>query len=225
MSTDWTAYYRRPYKTAKLSRSVMASVLKRRLTPLFAGVGETTVIELGGANSAFYSVVAPAVSARRYTVIDNNVEGLRLFAQAHSADPRSRVIKADVTESIEVEPADLCVSFGLVEHFDPDTTRRVIERHFSVTRPGGFVLITFPTPTWLYRLVRYAAEISNTWIFHDERPMRLAEVLQATAGIGKLTSAEIVWGTVLTQMVTLFQKPLSDYHVESEQMGRIASDT
>ena len=80
---------------------------------------------------------------------------------------------------------DIVFSVGLIEHFDPAGTARVVAAHFDYLRPGGTAIITFPTPTWLYRVVRGLAEMTNNWIFHDERPLRLPEFERAVAGLGR----------------------------------------
>jgi len=53
---------------------------------------------------------------------------------------------------------DVVFSVGLVEHFDVVETHEAVLAHFDVLRPGGLAIITFPTPTLLYRTTRSLLE-------------------------------------------------------------------
>ncbi len=64
--------------------------------------------------------------------------------------------------------ADVVFSIGLIEHFDPAGTRQAIEAHFALLKPGGYAIISYPTPTWLYRAARTLTEAAGLWKFHDE---------------------------------------------------------
>jgi hypothetical protein len=94
----------------------------------------------------------------------------------------------------------------LIEHFDEPGTAQAIANHFRFVRPGGLVLITFPTPTWLYRGTRKLAEWSGQWRFHDERPLGFSEVEIALAQHGELLDRDLIWPIVLTQGVLLARK-------------------
>jgi predicted SAM-dependent methyltransferase len=48
---------------------------------------------------------------------------------------------------VELAEADICFSVGLIEHFTEEDLPRVVSAHFDVVRPGGLVVISFPTPT------------------------------------------------------------------------------
>ena len=58
---------------------------------------------------------------------------------------------------------------------------------FNVLKKGGILILGFPTPTFLYKITRKTSELLGLWIFHDERPLSIDEVLadvrerQATA--------------------------------------------
>jgi hypothetical protein len=101
---------------------------------------------------------------------------------------------------------DIVFSVGLIEHFAPAETARAVAAHFRYLRPGGTAIITFPTPTWLYRAVRGLAEATNNWIFHDERPLQLPEFERAVAGLGEIKSARILWPLILTQYCVVVRK-------------------
>jgi cyclopropane fatty-acyl-phospholipid synthase-like methyltransferase len=102
--------------------------------------------------------------------------------------------------------ADLVFSVGLIEHFDEEGTRRAVDAHFALLKPGGIAVISFPTPTPLYRLARAAAELAGAWIFHDERPLRLAEVAAAAGPHAEMLSHRILWPIVFTQCLGVWRK-------------------
>ena len=102
--------------------------------------------------------------------------------------------------------AEVVFSVGLIEHFDREGTRRAVDAHFALLKPGGIAVISFPTPTPLYRLARMAAELAGAWIFHDERPLRLDEVAAAAAPHARLLSHRILWPIVFTQCLAVWRK-------------------
>jgi len=203
--TDWDSYYARPYKTASLTRKHTASVLAD-LMRSHGGAG-ASILEFGGANSCFIDGVIGEVKPARYDVIDNNQLGLDLLKSRYSRDDRVSVRKGDVLSTSEPERLyDIVFSVGLIEHFDPAGTAKAIASHFRYLRPGGTAIITFPTPTWLYRAVRRLSEATNNWIFHDERPLRLPEFERAVNGLGEIESARILWPLILTQYCVVAHK-------------------
>jgi 2-polyprenyl-3-methyl-5-hydroxy-6-metoxy-1,4-benzoquinol methylase len=68
------------------------------------------------------------------------------------------------------EAADVVFSVGLIEHFDQSGTNAMIRAHFKALKPAGCAIISFPTPTWLYRAAPRLAETLGLWKFPDERP-------------------------------------------------------
>ncbi|MES2197253.1 MAG: class I SAM-dependent methyltransferase [Pseudomonadota bacterium] len=198
MHTDWDSYYARPYRTASLTRKHTASVLVDLLQR--NGGARASMLEFGGANSCFIDQILAEVAPARYDVIDNNRMGLDLLQSRYSSDDRVSVFLGDVLSISKPDRLyDIVFSVGLIEHFDLAGTAKAVAAHFDYLRPGGTAIITFPTPTWLYRSVRGVAEITNNWIFHDERPLQLPEFERAVEGIGEIKSARILWPLVLTQ--------------------------
>lgn len=196
--TDWDSYYARPYRTASLTRKHTASVLVDLLQR--NGGARASMLEFGGANSCFIDQILAEVAPARYDVIDNNRMGLDLLQSRYSSDDRVSVFLGDVLSISKPDRLyDIVFSVGLIEHFDLAGTAKAVAAHFDYLRPGGTAIITFPTPTWLYRSVRGVAEITNNWIFHDERPLQLPEFERAVEGIGEIKSARILWPLVLTQ--------------------------
>ncbi|MEI6533952.1 MAG: class I SAM-dependent methyltransferase [Verrucomicrobiaceae bacterium] len=206
--TDWNAYYARPYASAKITRKLTANLLEK-LIKAFCPVGPLRMVELGGANSCFYEQLSSALQPATYDVVDNNELGLEAFRKKMPADASSAAYSLDVLSDCTGSLAngyDLCFSVGLVEHFAPEDTMRAVATHFNFLKPGGIALITYPTPTWLYRLTRAVAELSGQWIFWDERPLREDEVLRAVKPHGEVLKTGINWPIFLTQGFVVVRK-------------------
>ncbi|AGA92151.1 hypothetical protein Thimo_3488 [Thioflavicoccus mobilis 8321] len=200
-ATDWDCYYAKPAATAHLTRRLTE---RRLLALLRTALGQRealSVCELGGANSCFAAAFLEALPIRSYRIIDTNARGLALLATRFGDDARVTWEHGDV---LTPDPAhagryDLVYSVGLIEHFDPVGTRRGIATHLDYCRPGGLVLMTFPTPTRLYRGLRALLEAASLWDFPDERPLGFDEVLGSLAGRGELLHRSINWPILLTQ--------------------------
>lgn len=102
--------------------------------------------------------------------------------------------------------ADLVFSIGLIEHFSRKDTAVMIKRHFEHCRPGGMVLISFPTPTFRYRVVRSLMENFNLWLFHDERPLQILEVASEMNRYGTKIDERLDSRMGLTQKIFLYKK-------------------
>jgi hypothetical protein len=73
-------------------------------------------------------------------------------------------------------------------------------------KAGGIAIMTFPTPTLLYRTARRLAERAGMWMFPDERPLKLPEVVEAARPHGKMLLKKLIWPIVLTQYLLVWQK-------------------
>jgi hypothetical protein len=202
--TDWDRYYQRPYKTASVTRAITGSHLINRIKRF--AKQNPTIAELGGANSCFFELIQREVQPQSYHIVDNNHFGLQQFQRRIPESENVYLYEQDVM-NLELEQRfDLVFSVGLIEHFDVAGTQKVIEAHFQLAKPGGIVLMTFPTPTWLYRSTRWGAEICRAWIFHDERPLTYEEVALTASDNGELLEKQIVWPIVLTQYHAVWRK-------------------
>jgi len=201
--TDWNLYYQ---KNPALSRLTRPIILKAFLDAFRRySVPKPVVAELGGAGSRVFDAVMENIHPAEYHVVDNNEYGLELFRRAVN---RSDVFfhNQDVLR-LELElRADTVFSLGLIEHFDTNGTRQAIWSHLGLLKPGGIVIMTFPTPTLLYRLTRGVAELWGKWIFHDERPLRLDEVKAALHGHGEILTHRLIWLIGLTQTLVVIRK-------------------
>ena len=205
--TDWDDYYSRPYRTAGITRRITTQLLIRLMrrygSPKAHGL---KLLELGGANSCFIDALRKAVAPSEYHIVDNNQTGLA--RSRNRTGPQDPIFMHEIdllTQTVPVH-ADITFSVGLIEHFDVAGTARLIDEHFLATREGGLVIISFPTATWLYRMIRGLAEWLGIWIFFDERPLSEHEVRAAALGRGRLLYSRINWAIGLTQCVMVFRR-------------------
>jgi cyclopropane fatty-acyl-phospholipid synthase-like methyltransferase len=140
-------------------------------------------------------------------VIDNNKFGLSLLNNRLSSVPIT-LEEADILDGSrgQQKKFDVVYSVGLIEHFDPIGTRRAIRAHFERCEVGGVVLITFPTPTVLYKLLRAIAEMIGKWPFHDERPLNFDEVELTCDQHGVILHRSINWLIGFTQGYVVYRK-------------------
>lgn len=211
-ATDWDRYYQSVPATARLTRQYTTAMLVgaiRRYAQPPAGQ-PLAMVEIGGANSCFVDRLVAEFAPRSYDVVDTNQFGLDLLAR-HAAAGGSlgqtlRLHRESVLAMSLPPAADVVFSVGLVEHFSPADTRAAVLAHFNAVRTGGLAIITFPTPTGLYRATRRFLESIGQWKFHDERPLLPPEVLQSVRERGELLFEKTLWPLMLTQHLVVARK-------------------
>lgn len=206
-ATDWNRYYESPFVTAHVTRRITARMLMKSISAAgFPGCG--SIIELGGGNSSFCTPLLSRLRAAHYLAIDSNPRGVELFRTKHPGS-ETEALCADLfsLNPSSIKPADLVFSIGLVEHFPEERTKTAIRRHFELAKPGGLVLLTFPVPTFSYRLIRRAAEALGLWRFPDERPIRMEDAVCLCAEHGDVLVKRLNRAILLTQGVVLVRKP------------------
>ncbi len=203
-ATDWDAYYSRPFPAAHLTRAYTIAAVCRHIARLDLPPG-ANIVELGGGGSCIYDAVSRRFRPSRYHVVDSNALGLQRLRE-RAADDALSLEQADLRHWSPAPDGDLAISLGLIEHFDVAGTARIVAAHLDCLRPGGHAVIFFPTPTWLYRVVRGAAERFGQWAFHDERPLGLAEVRAALGERAEMVDTTMHWPPILTQRSVVARK-------------------
>jgi Methyltransferase domain len=206
--TDWDAYYSSPYKTAAYSRKItsgkLVKLLKRFITDSVSGI---KIAELGGANSCFYEMINNRFNPKEYLIVDNNQTGLKKTLERSGNSVNISVKNEDVLNpDINQEKYDIVFSVGLIEHFSREDTQKCIATHFDYLKGNGICIVTFPTPTWLYKITRRCAELLGIWIFYDERPLTINEVTEQINKYGNISHKSITWSIFLTQGVIVARK-------------------
>lgn len=207
-TTNWDAYYQKNSGFTPITRTITC---KKILAILREHYKRTvlSICELGGANSCIAPYLVDHLGIDTYHIIDNNAIGLR-HLENFDLDTKLTWEHADVFDHKPTTVFDCVISIGLIEHFDVENTRKAIEAHFSYCKPGGLVLLTFPTPTLLYRSIRKGAEMVGRWSFPDERPLRFDEVLKTAKRHGDILHQSINWKIGLTQGILLVRRHAND---------------
>lgn len=203
-ATDWDQYYLQVTPTAKLTRRYTSRMLQKAIS--MAGGRTGQIVEIGGANSCFADQLLRRFRPSSYHVLDTNEYGLKLLRERFAGQPEVTGSHGDVLHPGAAKPVDVVFSVGLVEHFLPPETRTAVRSHFALAKPGGLVVISFPTPTGLYRMIRSAAESLGIWKFPDERPLLPQEVLAAAEGLGDVLWQKTLWPLGLTQHLIVWRK-------------------
>jgi len=203
--TNWDRYYETPYKTASISRRITTSILEK-LIKKYVKKNNFSITELGGANSTFFDSINKKFTLTKYIVIDNNKTGLSKFSSKIKHIKNVFLEEKDVLTMTSNTLTDLTFSVGLIEHFDKEGTRKAIKSHFKTVKKNGIIIITFPTPTILYKISRKIAEWLKLWIFHDERPLKIDEIKKVIKESGEILEYKINWAIIFTQMIVVIQK-------------------
>ena len=207
VATDWDRYYTSTPFTAKLTRKYTESVIIRVLKQ-FGGPRRTdSIVEIGGANSCFLDRIMADFHPRTYHVVDSNQFGLDLLRR-RLGGRRNIVLHAADCLNLNFDlQAEVVFSVGLIEHFEPADTHRAIRAHFDLLKQGGIAIISYPTPTLLYRVARSLCEGVGLWKFPDERPLAREEVTESLKDCGKVLFEKTLWPLVFTQHMIVVQKP------------------
>jgi len=208
-ATDWDRYYTKVPATARITRRYSTSVLVdaiRRHARAGRGDRQLSIVEIGGANSCFLDALLSRIPCRSYDVVDTNEYGISLLSGKVGDGKVLRLHKHSVLDDPLHMAADLVFSIGLVEHFRPGETRAAVLAHFDYLRPGGTAIITFPTPTCLYRITRGCIEALGMWRFPDERPLDPQEVMDAVRVRGEVIWEKMLWPLMLTQYMIVARK-------------------
>lgn len=208
--TNWKEYYRKRTVISQCSAWLCA----KNLYSVFHKnqLGETIevkrIVELGGGNSALYKYIRKFFPQAYIILIDKEEFNESAFCRESCNDARLQCKVEDIlTQKADYDAsADLVFSIGLIEHFSVKDTALMIRRHFEQCRPGGLVLLSFPTPTFMYRSVRGLMEKLNLWIFHDERPLQVYEVECEMNRYGTKIGEKLDSRMGLTQKILLYKK-------------------
>ena len=207
--TDWENYYAKRKNnifqisniTRKITQKIILNILKMK--------NFNQICELGGGDSCFYKAFRASYPRAFYCVFDNSKEGVYAFNKRFESNSplNQRAYLKNILQLQNLDSNfDLVFSVGLIEHFNSLGTKEICKKHFSIVKNGGIVLITYPTPTWLYRLTRGLLERFSMWKFHDERPLKFSEVNDICSNFGELKFRRINWFIFLTQEILIYEK-------------------
>lgn len=163
------------------------------------------IYEFGGGDSCFYEAFCEQYKNAHYTALDSAKNGVMAFNQKFGSK-KCKAVLCDLLSEDFSGNADCCFSVGLIEHFSTQDTRRICKKHFDATKSGGIVLITYPTPTLIYRAIRGILERLSMWEFKDERALNFDEVDGVCAEFGELVARRLNIYIGLTQEILVYKK-------------------
>lgn len=138
--TDWTEYYKKPKsRWSTFTQKFTLEYLINRMREIGVN-GNWEICECGGGNSCFAQDLIDEFRIGTYDIIDKCELGVE---KARNKLINSKSYCLDLTEKIESDlygRYDLVYSIGLIEHFDDDNRRKVIENHFALCKRGGLCL-------------------------------------------------------------------------------------
>lgn len=207
--TDWTEYYRKPFFLSRFTRRYTSAVITRAIAMYTRHDHPLIVAELGGANSCFLEALDCRFNIGQYHVFDSNPYGLSLLSNRSKRRAQVVMHEENVLRPSAGLASDVVFSVGLIEHFDPHGTAMAIRSHLDRLRPGGVLILSYPTPTLLYRLIRSLAELGSSWKFPDERPLFLPEVVRHLSAECDLQEVRTLWPILLTQQMVIATKRVS----------------
>jgi hypothetical protein len=170
------------------------------------------VLELGGANSCYFKRFCEDFNIENYTIVDNNQTGLDRFP--YKDDPRVMTYCLDLLDNPPetlIADYDIVLSSGLIEHFVPEETLRIVDYHFKAAKPGGLVLLSFPTPTIVYWAFRKFLEKTGQFPPLFERPITVSESERFKSLENDKLEQFNIWSTILTQLLLLYRKGSSPF--------------
>jgi len=204
--TDLDNYYKKPYFFSRFSRKITSNLLLKLMKKYLKNNNSLEIIELGGGNSCVFALIENEFKPQKYIIIDNNQISLDKFIENNSKRDNVLLINKDILNVEKNFSSDLVLSIGLIEHFDENNTKNVIINHFNNVKENGLIIMSFPTPTFLYKITRKISQLLGLWIFHDERPLKMKEVLDTAKNYGEILECKIVWPIFLTQGFVVIKK-------------------
>lgn len=205
--TDWTAYYSKP--KSGFSTFTQKFTLQKLLYYIEKYISNSAdIMEFGGGNSCFAESLIKLckIPVKSYSIIDNCEVAVDKFKQMNLP---GEAYLSDITskESIEAieKRYDVVYSIGLIEHFRGKDIEQIIKAHFSLCKENGMVLISVPTPTFQYRVVRSLMEKIGAWGFPDEKPIKFEEIKECFSGVN-IVDKTINYKLPLTQLMIVAKK-------------------
>lgn len=214
--TNWDLYYTDDYKQqyffSKFTRAITEKQLLHFIKKHIKTEDSLRICELGGGDSCFFRNLKENLNISEYAIYDFNEKGINRFLNKASVCVNDIKIKAFYHDLLnedlyEFNCYDIVFSVGLIEHFDKVGTSKVISKHFQLVKSDGIIIISTPTPTILYRTIRFFSEILGKWIFYDERPIKKRELnIAVNQNGGFIIDSKTIYLIGLTQYMCVIKK-------------------
>lgn len=156
------------------------------------------ILEIGAGTGTNSIMMAKA--GADVTCVDNSRESLKLIRKGmERAGVKCNLIFEDAFDLDFEDEFDIVTSEGVVEHFLNRRRQNILDIHTRAARKGGRVIIIVPnmhSPG--YRLGKWLAEVTDTWIYGGEYPYSMKELTKRMRKTGldieKETGGEFLFG-------------------------------
>lgn len=141
----------------------------------------------------------------RLTFLDMSQEALDLVRDnLRRFGMKGELLKRDFFRNRFRPEYDIVHSTGTVEHFTGKLRQKAIDVHAQALRPGGIAIIIVPhTFCPPYRLGKFLAEATGTWIYGKEYHYTKTELVERVKRAG-LVPERVAGGETLLSLVWLF---------------------
>jgi len=130
------------WKYSKITKYMAIHRKFDQLLKEFLGKGDKRILEIGCAGGKQLVYFSKEFGYEPYG-IDYSEEGCRIAREnLRSQDICGQIICEDIFDTSLEEEFDIVYSMGLIEHFL--NTKRIIDKHIALLKPGGILLITVP---------------------------------------------------------------------------------
>lgn len=209
--TNWSKYYKKKSFLTYFTRFISFLLFYFLLLRCFLSLRRPlNVLELGGADSFVIPFIINSKILKSFTIVDNNKTGLNVSRKKYSHLKKIKILEHDITQRLILKQKfDFVFSIGVIEHFDHSFMHTVIDNHLKLVTNGGYLYITYPTPTWLYRTSRKFITLLGLWIFFDENPLVFQDISKYVKNF-KILHKFTAWPLILTQEC-VFLKSIKDH--------------
>lgn len=165
---EWDKLWLRSEASQKLVQKELKSsrfkLIRSILEGKFGSLSRLEVIEVGSGMGR--GALALAISGARPTLLDYSEIALEKAARLFQlCGLKPRLVNCDVLQAGRqiTEKFDVCLSFGLAEHFSGEERWRVIAAHLNLIKKDGLVIISVPNRFCLpYLVVKWIKKWQET---------------------------------------------------------------
>lgn len=168
-----------------------------------------SIIELGCGTGYTSYRISRMIPTKKITLVDSNAHMINIAKRTFlNVACKKEFIQKDFFKLNLKQKYDLVHSGGVVEHFNDDKRKKLINLHAELVAPDGYCIIYAPTPTFSYRLVRRISEMLGLWNFPDEVPIRKTQLIREVQEAGlTVLGSNYFWRLFLTEVGVLAKKP------------------
>ncbi|MFA5175683.1 MAG: class I SAM-dependent methyltransferase [Candidatus Nanoarchaeia archaeon] len=159
-----------------LKKSHFWKELKQEILLNFGTFKNLKIVELGSGRGEMSLLMA--LEGANITLIDESdfalIEAKKLYSKFKCK------VKLERKDLFELKPGkyDICLSFGLAEHFKDEKRLEVIKKHYDLIAKNGIIILSVPnTKSFPYRIYKSLTSLVGLWKYGLEIPYSEKELL------------------------------------------------